>query len=80
VQAPSRPLKESRDDTIERAAGTGLTGHSDQRFVPIQLGPLEAEATIIRLRLVIGSESALAQNAEPSVVERAAPSRPAPRP
>jgi len=80
VQAPSRPLKESHDDAIERAAGTGLTGHSDQRFVPIHLGPLETEATVIRLRLVIGSQSALAQSAEQPAVERAAPPRPAPRP
>src|SRR5690348_7164244 len=48
---------------VERAAGTGLTGHSDQRFVPFQLGPLESEATVIQLRIVIGTEAAIAQEA-----------------
>jgi len=80
VQAPPRPLKDHRDEAIERAAGTGLTGHSDQRFVPISLGPLEAEATVIQLRLVIGTEAALGEEAARPVVERVTPSRPAPRP
>jgi hypothetical protein len=63
----------------ERAAGTGLTGHSDQRFMPITLGPLETEATVIQLRLVIGSEAAIAEEpARPT--EHAAPARPAARP
>jgi hypothetical protein len=77
---PSRPLTEHHDDSIERAAGTGLTGHSDQRFAPIELGPLEAEATVIQLRLVIGTEAALAADATRPLVERVAPPRPAPRP
>jgi hypothetical protein len=80
VEPPPRPLTQHRDDAIERAAGTGLTGHSDQRFVPISLGPLEAEATVIQLRLVIGTEAALAEEATRPLVERVAPSRPAPRP
>jgi hypothetical protein len=65
---------------IERAAGTGLTGHSDQQFEPISLGPLEDEETVIRLRLAIGSAAAIAE--EPSRVpsEQAAPSRPLARP
>jgi len=64
---------------VERAAGTGLTGHSDQQFVPISLGALETEATLIRLRLVIGTESALAE--EPSrPIEQDAPARPVARP
>jgi hypothetical protein len=73
-------LTQQRDDAIERAAGTGLTGHSDQRFVPIELGPLETEATVIQLRLVIGTEAALAEEATRPLVDRVAPSRPAPRP
>jgi hypothetical protein len=73
-------LTEHHDDAIERAAGTGLTGHSDQRFAPIELGPLEAEATVIQLRLVIGTEAALAADATRPLVERVAPPRPAPRP
>lgn len=65
--------------SIERAAGTGLTGHSDQQFEATYLGPLESEATKIRLRLVIGSEAAIADG--PSrTVERAAPERPVARP
>jgi len=80
VEPPTRPLTQHRDDAIERAAGTGLTGHSDQRFVPIDLGPLEPEATTSQLRLVIGTEAALAGSATRPPAERAAPSRPAPRP
>jgi hypothetical protein len=81
--SPRAPYFTKDDDTIERAAGTGLTGHSDQRFVPMQLGPLESEATVIQLRLVIGSEAALGdevQDAPRPLVEDHAPARPAPRP
>ncbi|MGE5100557.1 MAG: hypothetical protein ACM3SX_11275 [Deltaproteobacteria bacterium] len=80
LDAPSPSYNEHVDDAIERAAGTGLTGHSDQQFVPISLGPLESEATVIRLRLVIGTEAALADIDAPATVERIAPPRPAPRP
>jgi hypothetical protein len=77
VEAPAVP--EQVSDAIERAAGTGLTGSSDQEFVPVTVGALEAEATVIRLRLVIGSEEALAT---PRPLPRAGdvPARPAPRP
>lgn len=64
---------------IERAAGTGLTGHSDQEFVPISLGPLETEATSIQLRLVIGTEAALAEETS-QPIEQDAPARPVARP
>ena len=64
----------------ERAAGTGLTGHSDQRFVPIHLGPLESQATVIELRLVIGSEEALMDGAPRPLFGRETPARPAARP
>jgi hypothetical protein len=64
---------------VERAAGTGLTGHSSQRFVPTQLGPLEREATVIQLRLVIASVEAI-QAASSLVEEQRAPERPAARP
>lgn len=73
------PLVESPSSAIERAAGTGLTGWSDQEFVPIQLGRLESEATVLRLRLVIGTETALAVESL-SHTERQAPARPAARP
>lgn len=64
---------------IERAAGTGLTGHSDQQFVPMSLGMLETEATSIQLRLVIGTEAALAEAAS-QPIEQDAPARPVARP
>ena len=71
-------LREPNAD-IERAAGTGLTGHSTQRFTPTKLGPLESEATVIQLRLVIASAESIA--AAHSVVEEpVAPTRPAARP
>jgi hypothetical protein len=76
---PSRPpAREPSYDDIERAAGTGLTGHSRQRFVPTQLGALESEATVIRLRLVIATPEAIAAN--PHLDEPEIPARPAARP
>lgn len=63
---------------VERAAGTGLTGHSSQRFTPIQLGPLEREATVLQLRLVIASVEAI--DAARDMVEPTPPARPAARP
>lgn len=66
-------------DAIERAAGTGLTGSSGQEFVPVRVGPLEAEATVIQLRLVIGTEEALAAPL-PLPESDGVPARPAPRP
>lgn len=74
------PSVRENERSIERAAGTGLTGHSDQRFMPIHLGPLESDATVIQLRIVIGTEAALAEGDSPSLVESHAPSRPAARP
>lgn len=52
-------LDAPRLDDIERAAGTGLTGHSAQRFRPTTLGTLESEATLIQLRIVIATEDAI---------------------
>lgn len=63
----------------EGAAGTGLTGHSSQRFTPTQLGPLESEATVIQLRLVIAGAEAITSQ-EPYTARPAAPVRPAARP
>ena len=65
--------------SVERAAGTGLTGSSSQDFVATHVGELEKEATIIQLRLVIGSEAALREG-RPLPVENAVPARPEPRP
>lgn len=77
---PSRPLAdEDAVDDAERAAGTGLTGHSTQRFRPTQLGALENEATVIQLRLVIASAEAI-QATPLHADEQASPARPAARP
>jgi len=80
--SPSERSVEPREptlDDVERAAGTGLTGHSAQRFTPTQLGPLEHEATVIQLRLVIATAEAI--DAARSLVEQpTAPARPAARP
>ena len=66
-------------DAIERAAGTGLTGSSAQEFVPVHVGTLENEATVIQLRLVIGSEEALSAP-RPLPRSDTTPARPVPRP
>ena len=66
-------------DAIERAAGTGLTGSSNQEFVPVHVGQLEFEATIIRMRLVIASEEVLAAP-RPLPKSDVVPARPAARP
>jgi len=77
VEPPAIP--EQVADVVERAAGTGLTGRSDQEFVQVSVGTLETEPTVICLRLVIGTEEALAAP-RPLPTTDAAPARPAPRP
>ncbi len=78
--APAVPDKVSEvSDAVERAAGTGLTGSSDQEFVPVSVGALESEATVICLRLVIATDEALA-TPRPLPKSAEAPARPAPRP
>ncbi|HXT16866.1 MAG TPA: hypothetical protein VN706_14600 [Gemmatimonadaceae bacterium] len=71
----------ARDDTdlIERAAGTGLTGRSMQEFESIAIGPLEAEATVLRLRIVIGTDDAF-DASRPLADNDRAPARPPARP
>lgn len=80
-QAPTRPGAADLgvDADVERAAGTGLTGHSSQEFVPVTLGTLEKEATVIQLRIVIATIEAI-QSADAFVDDSAAPARPAARP
>jgi hypothetical protein len=83
-QAPERPSSDelslgSDDLDVERAAGTGLTGHSSQQFTPTTLGPLEQQATRIQLRLVIATVEAI-QAADTLVPDTAGPARPAARP
>jgi hypothetical protein len=58
VQVPRAPSAVPPAELMERAAGTGLTGRSSQEFVSVTVGPHEADATVIRLRLVIGTEEA----------------------
>jgi len=77
VEEPAVP--DYAPDAIERAAGTGLTGSSTQEFVQVHVGKLETEATVIQLRLVIGSEEALSAP-RPLPRTETAPARPAPRP
>jgi len=77
AEAPAAPTHVS--DAIERAAGTGLTGSSQQEFMSVYVGPLETEATVIQLRLVIGTDDALTA-ARPLPGVAATPARPAPRP
>jgi len=72
-------IAEPTVDDIERAAGTGLTGHSTQRFTATQVGPLERDATVIQLRLVIASVEAIDAARAPAE-SPAAPARPAARP
>ena len=66
-------------DGVERAAGTGLTGQSSQEFTPVHVGELESVATVIRLRLVIGTDEAISAP-RPLPETEHAPARPAPRP
>jgi len=68
------------EQDIAGAAGTGLSGHSDQEFVPIHMGPLENEATIITLRLVIGTDDALDEASPRPLHSQRVPERPAARP
>ena len=75
--APAAPTHVG--DAIERAAGTGLTGSSQQEFMSVYVGPLETEATVIQLRLVIGTDEALTA-ARPLPGVATTPARPAPRP
>jgi len=68
------------EQDVEGAAGTGLSGHSDQVFVPIHMGPLEKEATVITIRIVIGTEEALAEQSARPLHSNRVPERPAARP
>ena len=77
AEAPAAPTHVR--DAIERAAGTGLTGSSRQEFMSVYVGPLETEATVIQLRLVIGTDEALTA-ARPLPGVATTPARPAPRP
>jgi hypothetical protein len=78
TESPALPEPPQLEE-FERAAGTGLTGHSTQQFRPTQLGPLESEATVVRLRLVVASEEDI-RSAPARRDNHAAPARPLARP
>jgi hypothetical protein len=65
------------------AAGTGLTGRSDQDFIPVRVGELESEETVVRLRIVIADPASLeADDRRPlkRTAETPVPARPRPLP
>lgn len=71
----------TRESDVQGAAGTGLTGRSAQSFHPVEVGPLEAEATRVRLRIVIGRAEAFDRPRPlPGVRSNPVPPRPTPRP
>lgn len=74
-QRPSRSVSEH----VERAAGTGLTGHSNQEFTTAFVGTLESETTVLTLRIVIGTEESFA-TPQPTKRDADAPERPVARP
>lgn len=76
----SRPDARFVDESSVFAAGTGLTGHSDQEFVRVHVGALETEATVIRLRLVVGTLEAIEAGDDVIRPIDAAPARPLARP
>ena len=75
----SLPSSPPPSELVERAAGTGLTGRSNQQFEPVFVGTLEAEATVLELRLVIGTDEAFSAP-RPLRSTDNAPARPAARP
>jgi hypothetical protein len=74
-----RPASAPPSELVERAAGTGLTGRSHQRFEPVFVGTLEHETTVLQLRLVIGTDEAFSA-ARPLRQTDNTPARPAARP
>jgi hypothetical protein len=73
------PASAPPSELVERAAGTGLTGRSNQRFEPVFVGTLEQETTVLQLRLVIGTDEAFSA-ARPLHQTTNTPARPAARP
>jgi len=79
VTRSSKPRSLPSSELVERAAGTGLTGRSNQQFEPVFVGTLEQEATVLQLRLVIGTDEAFSAP-RPLRETDNAPARPAARP
>lgn len=49
----NRVCETAADISASTAAGTGLTGKSDQNFIPVHMGALESAITTIILRLIL---------------------------
>ncbi|MEW5928657.1 MAG: hypothetical protein AB1941_14410 [Gemmatimonadota bacterium] len=77
--APAPPAA-IRESDVDSAAGTGLTGRSEQSFRTVAVGPLEETATRVALRIVIGRPEAFGRARPLPGAERPVPPRPAPRP
>ena len=80
MRAQAAPAAAIRESDVGSAAGTGLTGRSEQGFRTVPVGPLEEAATRVTLRIVIGRPEAFGRARPLPGAERAAPPRPAPRP
>ena len=78
--APPPPAAAIRESDVDSAAGTGLTGRSEQLFRTVAVGPLEETATRVVLRIVIGRPEAFGRARPLPGAERPVPPRPAPRP
>ena len=72
-------LRLSPETATALQAEAERTGRSQQEFMSVYVGPLETEATVIQLRLVIGTDEALTA-ARPLPGVATTPARPAPRP
>jgi hypothetical protein len=81
MQAPApAPAAILRESDVGSAAGTGLTGRSEQSFRTVPVGALEETATRVALRIVIGAPEAFGRARPLPGAERPVPPRPAPRP
>lgn len=82
ASAPAAPGRAAvfREGDVASAAGTGLTGRSEQGFRTVPVGALEETATRVALRIVIGAPEAFGRARPLPGAERAVPPRPAPRP
>lgn len=78
--APPLPPAAIRESDVDSAAGTGLTGRSEQSFRTVAVGPLEETATRVALRIVIGRPEAFGRARPLPGAERPVPPRPTPRP
>jgi hypothetical protein len=80
TSAAPPPPAAVRESDVDSAAGTGLTGRSEQSFRTVAVGPLEETATRVALRIVIGRQEAFGRARPLPGAERPVPPRPTPRP